>query len=212
MSEEDTETREEPSQDAHTAPVLSRAEKIFVRLTFWQTVLSVVGVFIAVVALYAALTESAAVRQQTAASVWPFVQMSIADHDSGESARFTLSFTNVGVGPARMHAIRFIIDGEPMRDWAQVVMQLGGSPTDQVDRDFVSNRVLSPDEKVDMISTAVPNLARRFQAVVADSENSITYCYCSIFDECWLADSRRDIQKPEAVTDCPDFGDATFRN
>jgi hypothetical protein len=41
----------------------SGAENAFVKLTFWQTILSVVGVFIAIVALYAALTESAAVRQ-----------------------------------------------------------------------------------------------------------------------------------------------------
>jgi len=92
------------------------------------------------------------------------------------------------------------------------VSHLGGKLTGEVDRNFVNNRVLSPDEKVDMISTMVPDLARQFQAVIANPENSITYCYCSIFDECWLADSRRDIQNPEAVEDCPDFGDATFQN
>lgn len=212
LSEEPTETREELPQDAQSAPMLSRVERIFVRLTFWQTVLSVAGVFIAIVALYAALTESAAVRQQTAAAVWPFVQLSIADRDSGESAEFTMSLTNAGVGPARMHAVRLIIDGEPMRDWAHAVTQLGGKLTDQVGRNFVSNRVLSPDEKVDMISTTDPDLARQFQAVIANPETSITYCYCSIFDECWLVDSRRDIQNPEPVEDCPDFGDATFQN
>jgi hypothetical protein len=212
LSEEPTETREELPQDAQSAPMLSRVERIFVRLTFWQTVLSVAGVFIAIVALYAALTESAAVRQQTAAAVWPFVQMSIADHDSGESAEFTMSLTNVGVGPARMHAVRLIIDGEPMRDWAHAVTLLGGKLTDQVGRNFVSNRVLSPNEKVDMISITDPDLARQFQAVIANPETSITYCYCSIFDECWLVDSRRDIQNPESIEDCPDFGDATFQN
>ena len=212
LSEEATETREELPQDTHSAPILSRAERIFVRLTFWQTVLSVAGVFIAIVALYAGLTESAAVRQQTAATVWPFVQMSTADYDSGESAGFTMSFTNVGVGPARMHAVRLIINGEPMRDWAHAVTQVGGKLTDQVGRSFVSNRVLSPDEKVDMISTTDPDLARQFQAAIANPENSIAYCYCSIFDECWLADSRRDIQNPEPVEYCPDFGNATFQN
>ena len=54
-------------------PQLTNSERVFVRLTFWQTVLSLAGVFIGTVALYAALTESAAVRQQTAAAVWPFV-------------------------------------------------------------------------------------------------------------------------------------------
>lgn len=57
----------------------------------WQIVLSVVGVFIAVLALYAAITESEAVRRQTAAAVWPFVQVSIADYDSGDAGWRTAS-------------------------------------------------------------------------------------------------------------------------
>ena len=212
MSEETTETRQEQSQDAHTSPVLSRAERIFVRLTFWQTALSIVGILIAIVALYAALTESAAVRQQTAAAVWPFVQLSIADYDSGDTAGFTMSFTNAGVGPAKMRTVRLIIDGEPMRDWAHAVIQVGGKITDPIGRDFVRNRVLSPNEKVEILSTSDPGLARQFQAAIANTENSISYCYCSIFDECWLVDSRRDIQNPEPVEDCPNFGDAAFQN
>ena len=212
MAEEPGEIQQEQSQDAQPAPILSHAERIFVRLTFWQTVLSVTGVLIAVAALYAALTESAAVRQQTAATVWPFVQLSIADYDLGDTAGFAMSFTNAGVGPAKMRAVRLIIDGEAMRDWEHSVTQVGGKVTDPLSREFVTNRVLSPNEKVVMLSTNDPGLARQFQAAIGNPENSITYCYCSIFDECWLADSRIDVQDPESVEVCPDFGDATFQN
>jgi len=212
LTEESSESQDAPPKDAPAAPMLTRAERIFVRLTLWQTVLSVAGVFIAIVALYAALTESAAVRQQTAAAVWPFVQFSIDDYDSANAAGFTMSFTNAGVGPARMNAVRLIINGAPMRDWAQAVRQLGGESSDQIGRNFITNRVLSPDESVAMISTTDPGLARLFQAAIANPENFIAYCYCSIFDECWLADSRWDTQKPEPVEECPDFGDTTFQN
>lgn len=211
MIEKSAESNDAPPQDAPPAPLLSRAERIFVRLTLWQTVLSVAGVFIAIVALYAALVESAAVRQQTAAAVWPFVQFSIHDYDSGETAGFTMSFTNAGVGPAKMREVRLIIDGEPMRDWAHAVTQLGGELTDQVDRNYISHRVLSPNETVDVVNTTAADLARRFQQAIADPDNSVTYCYCSIFDDCWLADSRLDIQNPEPVGQCPAFGDATFQ-
>jgi hypothetical protein len=212
MSEDSPETHEDPPLDAHSESVLAPAEHNFLRLAFWQTVLSVVGVFIAVVALYAALTESAAVRQQTAAAVWPFVQFSTEDSDSGESADFTMSFTNTGVGPARMRTMRLVIDGVPVRDWAHAVTQLGGRLSDHVSRNFISNRVLSPDEKVVTFSTTDPDLARQFRATVSNPDNFITFCYCSIFDECWLSDSRQDLQNPEAVQVCPDFGDAAFRN
>ncbi len=212
MSEEVNETREVLPQDKRPAPMLSGVERVFVRLTLWQTVLSVAGVFIAIVALFAALTESAAVRQQTAATVWPFVQLLIEDSDTEANAAFTMSLSNAGVGPARMRTLRLIINGEPVRDWEHAVTLLDGKITAQVARNFVSDRVISPGETVDIISTMDPDLARRFQAAVANLNTSVTYCYCSIFDECWLADSQKDIQNPEPVEECPDFGNAVFGN
>jgi len=211
LSDDDSQKREERAPRTDARPVLSGAERVFVRLSLWQTVLSVVGVFIAVVALYAALTESEAVRQQTSAAVWPFVQVSIADYDSGDAAGFTLSLINAGVGPAKLRAVRVIFDGQPMRDWGAVVAHLGGTLSDQVARSTVSGRVLSPDERLDLISVTDPTLARQFQAATGKPENSIAYCYCSIFDECWLADSSQDALEPESVEECPDFGDATFQ-
>jgi hypothetical protein len=212
LTEEPGELRDDQPQDVDSVPILSRAERIFVRLTFWQTVLSVAGVFIAIVALYAALNESAAVRQQTAATVWPFVQLLIEDYDTEANAGFTMSLSNAGVGPARMRALRLIINGEPIRDWEHAVTLLGGKISAQVDRNWVSDRVISPGETVEIISTMDPDLARRFQAAVANSNTYVTYCYCSIFDQCWLADSQKDIHNPEPVYECPDFGDAVFQN
>ncbi len=212
MSEEATEQHEEPKAPGDSKSALAHTEMLFLRLTFWQTILSVAGVFIAVVALYAALSESSAVRQQTAAAVWPFVQLSIADSDTGDSADFTLSFTNAGVGPAKMRTMQLVIEGEPVQDWADAVARLGGQLSDSLSRNFITNRVLSPDEKVDSIHTNDPELARKLQAVMGNPENYITYCYCSIFDECWVADSREDLQNPETAEECPDFGEAAFRN
>lgn len=212
MSEDITKKNDEHLEIAEPTPALASTERLFLRLTFWQTLLSVVGVFIAVVALYAALSESAAVRQQTAAAVWPFVQLSIQDSDSGDAAEFTVSFTNAGVGPAKMRTMRLIIDGEPTRDWADAVARQGGQLTGRVSRNFISNRILSPDESVESFSTSDPELVRKFQKVMSNPENSITFCYCSIFNACWVADSRKDLQEPELVNECPDFGDAAFRN
>ncbi len=211
ISEEPAQTPEEPPERESAVPELSGAERIFVRLTKWQTVLSLVGVFIAVVALYAALTESAAVRQQTAATVWPFVQLLVEDFESEDESSFTASLSNAGVGPARMRGVQLIINGVAVSDWEHAVKQLGGKTTAQVDRNFVSNRVISPDETVVIISTRDQDLAGRFQAAVSNADTSIIYCYCSIFEECWLADSREDVQNPAPVDECPAF-DVLFRN
>lgn len=212
MSEDAPEKHEEQPQNTDSNPALGQTERLFLRLTFWQTLLSVAGVFIAVVALYAALSESSAVRQQTAAAVWPFVQLSIEDSDSGDAAEFTLSFSNAGVGPAKMRTMQLMIDGEPMRDWEHAVSHLGGQLDNNLNRNFITSRVLSPDEKVDSIHTNDAALARKFQTAMSNPGNHISFCYCSIFDECWLADSRKDLQDPELVDECPDFGEDSFRN
>ena len=144
LTEGPAESRDDPPQDVDPVPMLSGVERVFVRLTLWQTVLSVAGVFIAIVALYAALTESAAVRQQTAATVWPFVQLLIEDYDTEASAGFTISLSNAGVGPARMRALRLIIDGEPIRDWEHAVTLLEGKITALMNINQSNSIILAP--------------------------------------------------------------------
>jgi hypothetical protein len=199
-----------PDPDAGSA--LSRTEAHIVRLTFWQTILSVVGVLIAVLALYAALTESAAVRQQTAAAVWPFVQPTVENYDTGEAAGFSLAFTNAGVGPAKVKGVRLVVDGKPMRDWSEVVAGVGGDPGAAVNRNFISDRVLRPDETVVVFSTQDPGLVRKLVPAIGKMSSALTFCYCSIFDACWIADQVSVQQEPEPVDACPDFGDDTYRN
>lgn len=210
----DSADKHPPEGEKHAPPAStpSATEKTFVRLTLWQTLLSVVGIFIAIVALYAALTESAAVRHQTAAAVWPFVQMSIEDHDSESAAMFRISFTNVGVGPARLRELRLLIAGNPVRSWEEAVTEVGGSTSAEVSRNFLHGRVLSPEQSITLIGTHDTDLARRFQAAINAPGTFLSYCYCSIFDDCWLADSRKDLQNPDPVEHCPDFGEDAYRS
>ena len=197
---------------ADEAQSLIRAERHIVRLTFWQTILSVLGIVIAVLALYAALTESAAVRQQTAAAVWPFVQLMVEDYDTGDAAGFSFAFTNVGVGPAKMKGVRLVVDGKVVRNWTELVASVNGDEGAGVNRDFISDRVLRPEEKVSMFSTADAELARKLFGVIKMPRSRLSFCYCSIFDECWLSDSRADLQAPKPVEVCPDYGDDTYLN
>ncbi|QFU76466.1 hypothetical protein EY643_12805 [Halioglobus maricola] len=209
MIDDEPASGEVSSGAAHS---LLRAEHHIIRLTFWQTILSVVGIVIAVLALYAALTESAAVREQTAAAVWPFVQLMVEDYDKGEEAGFSLSFTNAGVGPAKMQDVRVSIDGKVTRNWSELVASVDGEAGAAVNRNFISDRVIRADETVVMLSTNNADLARKLMGAVTKPRGVVTFCYCSIFDECWLADSRKERQAVELVEACPDFGEETYIN
>jgi hypothetical protein len=190
----------------------SGTERAFVRLTFWQTILSLVGVFIAVVALYAALAESDAARKQTAAAVWPFVQLTVHDHLSEDRAEFRISMTNAGVGPARMRSMRVTLDDTPLRDWHHAMALVGEEGIHRLGQSYVGRRVLIPGESVDMVMTEDRVLVGKFLDSLARPGTSITYCYCSIFDTCWVVDSEKDLQTPDPVDTCPDFGDQSFAN
>ncbi len=188
---------------------LTDTRKAFLRMAVLQTVLSVVGVVVAVIALYAALGESAAVRQQTAASVWPFAQFSIDDYDTGDRAGFKMQIANVGVGPARMRHIRIDLAGRTVRN-VDGLLETAGAADAPIARNFITNRVLSPGQAVEVLATSDPALARKLAELVTHPESAITYCYCSIFEDCWVVDSRRDVQSPDPVTACPDFADRAF--
>ena len=204
---------DETESDETKAPAraLTRSERIFVRISIWQTVLSVVGLFVAAVALYAALTESEAVRRQTAASVWPYVQLTVSDHERPDSAEFKLTLTNAGVGPARMHAMRVTVNGAAQRTWEDAIAGVGAQASQPFSQNSVGNRVIQAGESVDIFRVTEPALTRRFRDAVAQGAGAVEYCYCSIFEQCWAADSRRSDDGPRSVQRCPDYGAEQFQ-
>lgn len=189
---------------------LARLEHRMLRLTFWQTMLSLTGAAIAIVALYAALAESREVRRQTAAAVWPFVQLKVSDHLNEDDAGFRISLSNVGVGPARVRALRLAIEGQAVANWESAIAALELPDSHAFSRDFIGNRVLSPDETVNIFDTDDPALVRRMRAAAADPATGMTFCYCSIFDDCFVADSRTPANDPAPVDVCPSFGADAF--
>lgn len=215
MSDHSTEDKPPSTDSAPDSGTIAGVEKAFLRLTFWQTLLSLAGVFTGAVALYAALNESQAVRLQTASSVWPYVQLMINDRDDGDSAYFALSLENVGVGPARMRRMRLTLHGEPMRNWQMLTAALLDAEAElgaEYGKNSVSLRVLAPGQSVAAFQTHDAGLALKMQEAVYSGAAQLSYCYCSIFDDCWLSDSDRPEGEEtiQPVTQCPDYGAAGF--
>ncbi|RFB01594.1 hypothetical protein [Parvularcula marina] len=191
---------------------LNKVDRIFIRLNVLNTILAVAGVFTGAVALYAAMVESDAVKKQSAAAVWPFVQFSTSDYTNEEGVYFAMHLTNVGAGPAQIKSVRIKLAGEYREDWRDAVSGMLPDQKVSFGTSFATNRVMRPGDDVTMIETLDPVLQKAFVEATLDPENEFAYCYCSIFDDCWLADSTKDIQNPEQVKSCPDFGDDAFRN
>ncbi len=199
--------------DRASAPIeLTKAEKTFIRISWLQTVLALAGLFTGAVALYAALHESAAVRRQSAAAVWPYIQVAINYSPTADESYFNLVLTNSGVGPARIKAIKLTLNGSPVRTWGDAVALLEG-PEDAVYSQFTAGgRVLRPGDSVEMFATANRVIVDGMIAATASPGTAIEYCYCSIFDECWVARVQTGREDPTPVAACPDYGAAAFAN
>jgi len=190
---------------------LTRAERIFVRINVAQTILAVAGVFTGAVALYAALNESAAVRRQSAAAVWPLVELNTTDYVTNDGALFQLSVRNAGVGPARIKAMKVSLEGKPVANWTEFSERALGGANVVLGRITAVGRVLRPGDQVNLFTVSEPAAVRKLTELAYSGAASVEYCYCSIFDECWFVKTIEEWSEPRPTRVCPDYGKEAFQ-
>lgn len=202
---------DEPGGEPVTRGEMSRAERIFVRLSILQTIIAVAGIFTAVVALYAALSEADAVRKQQAASVLPEVVIAQSHVIGDENASyFAYKAYNWGIGPGRVRAVRITYDGAPMRDWNDLLKATGAVSEGQRPSYFqsqIAGRTLTAEHIEEIFRTDNKQAAMVLRDASSDVEISV--CYCSVFDECYLMPEQL-VDGPTRVKTCPDYGDEAF--
>ena len=134
-----------------------------------------------------------AARAQLRSSAWPYVAQSNS-YTAGQS--YTRQVVNEGVGPARIRAFRVLVDGRPVQRWGQAVRTL----TDAADSNVVyttmgRGSVLPAGGTRTLLMLPPGAQAERFW-VEAQTRLETVVCYCSVYDECWEADTRRDEPRP----------------
>jgi hypothetical protein len=162
-------TSEEP---AATAPA-QRNWDVYAAL-----VASLVGLLALLVSGYTAYIQ----RQQVRAQVWPRLEV------SRMTDRREIVVTNVGIGPARVRAMRVQLDGHAVKTWQELMRALG-HPTDY-GTSQVSRRVFAPGQRVEAINAWDTEAGRSaFKHVFKESESrlDVLICYCSVLDQCWMA-------------------------
>ena len=172
---------------------LTRAERIFVRISILQTILAVAGMFTGAVALYAALSEADAVRKQQQASVWPYIGVTDANIGIEGQERFEIIVSNKGIGPARIRSVAAEIDGEEVTSWYDVVEGLAEGAEYGISNFPLSREVLASNESVRAMSIEVRYAPRKlviaFRDLIRSGRANMTLCYCSVFDDCWSLDA-----------------------
>jgi hypothetical protein len=200
------------------------------RLTLTRTIeltVAVSVVVISVASLYVAVEQSRVMQRTLEANVLPVVQYDTGNYNLPmEEWRLTVSFRNTGIGPADIRFMEMTWDGEPIRDTSQFIARCCVPDTipdaDRLDYvhnafrtgqmaflfDSIEGRFLAPQEEVDYIIFRRPDAVSQpigygvWQALDnARHDMSVDVCYCSVFDDCWMA--KFPSQTRESVDMCP---------
>jgi hypothetical protein len=169
----------------------------------WDALAAVIASLIGLLALAVSGYTAYVQRQQLRAQVWPRLEIETNDNDS-ELAWHVL---NQGTGPARVMAMRVVVDGAPVATWGGVMKAVGKSDEAGVIMSWISRSVLPAGKDVAIIRSADdPQSRARFRELLPDGKHRlrVTLCYCSVLDDCWVAtDSVRARIEPGPPDDCP---------
>ena len=127
----------------------------------------------------------------------PYLQISGSNVGGGVS----FNAINEGVGPARIVSAEVLVDGRPVQTLDELMRACcGGGGNEGLTSSSLQGRMVRPGDTVSYI--AFPVTPRNRDEVVAldrarRSDRIVTrLCYCSVFDDCWIADSRDPTPKP----------------
>ncbi|MEO1241572.1 MAG: hypothetical protein AAFX54_06655 [Pseudomonadota bacterium] len=173
---------------------LERTDRIALRISVAQTVLAVVGFFVGLVALYAALNEADAVRKQQQASVWPHLRIRDLNIGLSGEERFDIIVGNRGIGPAIIKNVRAVVDGKEMNSWYEIVDLAAGKESTAISHEPIVGAVVAPNEDITLVSLEAKYSSKEavfaFRDLVRSGRATLIICYCSVFDDCRHVDAQ----------------------
>ena len=192
-------TASEPSTQAQPAPMPPRHRLFELLIGAGVLLISAVSVFVA-------FSANRTQERMLAASVWPSLVFGTSDAAQDGSAQLSIDLLNRGVGPARVRWAEVLYDGKPVSGPSALLAACCGARDTTSDASIVSSaiqhRVIGADEWIQAMRVTPSSTSPAIYEALGRSLPGVgmRLCYCSVLDECWLLDSKRD--EPEPVRDC----------
>jgi len=127
-------------------------------------VVSIAAIVLSVSALGVSLVQTAVMRAQQYAAVWPRLTTVVDIYPTS----FRVSVRNAGVGPAQIVWAQGLLDGVPLHGWAALVARAAA---------------VAPDTAHAPPRTSIASLSD--DVLIAGERKVLRICYCSVFDRCW---------------------------
>jgi hypothetical protein len=183
---------------------------------------SICALGISAISIFMAWDNGNDMQKLVHASSWPALELGSGNHGTDGFA-ISFSLKNAGIGPARVHTFAFFVDHKKIqspylmagiaelccsKEWTSGLARTGGDFLRVLGADMsrpIASTFLSPHEEVTAVRwpRTDENLPVWKAVDQARQQGRITMrvCYCSVFDECWIAD--QESFPPRAVASCP---------
>jgi hypothetical protein len=175
-------------------------------------VTSVCALVISFVSIFMAYDNGRDMQRLVHANSWPVLQLGSGNAGDKPGHR-VLGFKvrNAGIGPARIHRFDLLVDGKPVRDEYLIRGLVQASSPEAwkaarakttEDREAlgsnwsrpISRTFLAPGEEAVAFGWPATEINEPLWRLVDEARQAgrITtrVCYCSVFDECWVADGK----------------------
>ena len=152
---------------------------------------------------YFTFVQAEATEKMQIAAVWPHVTAAASNLGDDGKPQMTLTLANQGVGPALIRGMEVSYRGKAYpgpHELLRACCVPQGSI--QLVVSAANGEVLRPGDEVDFLrftpASVPPGAFERFEA--ERGAIRIRACYCSVFDDCWIAD---DGGSRQPVAQCP---------
>lgn len=158
-----------------------------------EMIIAVSALIVSLITAFASIYSAFIDRAYARSSVWP--RLEIHRTYDASKAYFSYGVNNKGTGPAVIKYAKLSYDNKALKSWPEYLQMRSGRDVGHV-QSHIGSKVLSAGESIKPMETRDKEIA----TLLADKDGlQIELCYCSIYDECWLADRTNE---PTPVAQC----------
>ena len=172
--------------------------------------LGLTALLVSGISLFVAVEHGHTMEKLVAANSWPNVTLD-SQFGAGTapgSTRLALDVANSGVGPARIESVELWVGKTPIADVTGLVTAIkaaggGGKFEAQLEGRTIAGSVIGARETVTLVALTNADGAHWAQPMVkVAAQQQSRVCYCSVFDECYVVDTRIKRGHPLRVDAC----------
>lgn len=185
-----------------------------------ESALAIGAVVIAAASLWVAYDANLTNRELVTSESWPIVQ--VYRTNNGSSGTMSLVLANEGIGPAKLETFQLFWNGKAVRSPHQLLRTCCSAPGGTVDDPGALKALYSGISSTSSTIGFVirPGATTSFLTYDRNGEDSagwntlashlndlsFRYCYCSVFNQCWLYSAHFGTEQnltPPRVSGCP---------